>query len=202
MKRSLVFIALWLFVVAALILRPLRRPLPPGPLVRLWPVPAFEMTGVTTLGERPLRQKDLLGHPWIADFIFTSCGGPCPIMSGKMAALQRVLPPDVRLVSFTVDPDHDTPAVLKDYAGRFHADPTRWTFARGDKEMLYKLVSQGFRLSVAERHGAPPETRIMHNTHFVLVDSRGVVRGFYDSHVDSFMENLRRDVNRLISEGQ
>ena len=183
--------------MAALVFMTARRQTPVSKLERLWPVPTFAVTGVTTNGERLLQQSDFLGRPWVADFIFTRCGGPCPIMSGKMAALQRLLPARVRLVSFTVDPDHDTVPVLQEYAKRFHADPARWVFARAEKEALYKLVYEGFRLSVAERRHAPVEMRVLHSTRFVLVDAEGYVRGTYDSNGAEGMENLRRDVERL-----
>ena len=77
-------------------------------------------------------------------------------MSLKMTALQKVLPPEVRLISFTVDPDYDTPEVLQAYAKRFGADPGRWIFVRGDKEALHKLLYAGFRLALAENRAAPP----------------------------------------------
>jgi protein SCO1/2 len=201
-KRPILLITFWLACLAVLIRIVGHHPLPKKPLPLLWPVPAFDITGVTTQGEQPLRQKDLLGHPWVADFVFTSCGGPCPIMSSKMAALQRILPPTALLVSFTVDPDHDTVPVLREYAARFHADPSRWVFGRTDQKTMYGLIVQGFRLAVAERHEDPPETRVMHSTLFVLIDPQGVVRGFYDSNGPSVMENIRQDVGRLITENR
>ena len=199
-KRSLVLIVFWLAGLAVLIRFVAVRSSPRKSLPQFWAVPAFDITGVTAQGERPLRQKDLLGSPWIADFVYTSCGGPCPIMSSKMAALQRILPSSVRLVSISVDPDHDTVPVLQEYAIRYHADPSRWIFGRTDKKSTYRLISQGFRLAVAEQHNAPPETRVMHSPYFVLIDARGVVRGFYDSNKPTFMENLRQDVGQLITE--
>ncbi len=200
MRRPGPWIALWLFGLAGWVIFTARNQLPTRTLERLWQVPSFEVTGVTTKGESRLRLSDLLGKPWVADFIFTRCGGPCPLMSGKMAALQRVLSPDIRLVSFSVDPDYDKTDVLKNYAARFHADPSRWVFARANKESLYKLVYEGFRLSVAERRSDPAETRVLHSTQFVLVDAKGFVRGFYDSTGESFFENLSRDVKRIAAE--
>jgi protein SCO1/2 len=160
------------------------------------------MTGVTANGPLRLRQKDLLGHPWVADFIFTRCGGPCPLMSGKMEALQRVLPSNVRLVSFTVDPDYDSPAVLQAYAKRFHADPARWIFARAAKDVLFSLMNDGFRLAVSQERGVPAQSRVMHSTKFVLIDAQGFVRGFYDSNAGSFLADLSRDLRQISTETQ
>ena len=80
---------------------------------------------------------DLKGKVWLAGFVFTHCAGPCPLISAQMSALQRPLAEfeDVRLVSLSVDPERDTPAVLSDYARRYEADPDRWLFLTGKKKM-------------------------------------------------------------------
>lgn len=166
----------------------------------LWDIPAFQMEGITVAGEQSLSNKDLLGRPWVANFIYTTCAGPCPVMSIKMEALQRVLGQDVRLVSFTVDPDLDAPDVLRQYARRYHADPQRWVFVRGRKEDLYKLVFEGFKLGIAENHPAPIGYRVVHGTQFVLVDARGRVRGVYDSNSESFFERLVKDAKYVAGE--
>src|SRR5947209_12094926 len=80
---------------------------------------------------------DLAGKVWVADFIFTNCGGTCPLMTEKMLKLQEALSPDSHLVSFTVDPTRDTPRVLAAYAEEHSADRDRWLFLTGDKEALY-----------------------------------------------------------------
>lgn len=200
MKRPLFWIGAWLGVIAILVGFTAREKIKPTALESLWPVPRMDFVGVTSQGATPMNTQNLQGQPWVANFIFTSCGGPCPVMSGKMAALQRVLPSDVKLVSFTVDPVTDTPAVLQAYAQRFHAEPQRWIFARLPKEALYKMVYEGFRLSIAERRKDPAETRVLHSTQFVLVDRQGTVRAYYDSNGDSLFEHLSQDVKRLKEE--
>jgi len=194
MKHALSRLGLWLLALVGIALFLIGRTPRPAAREKFWPVPPFKMVGVTALGQTTLRKEDLLGHPWVADFIFTRCAGPCPLMSLKMAALQRVLPPAVRLVSFSVDPDHDTPEVLQAYAKRFGADPRRWIFVRGEKEALHRLIYAGFRLSLAENRAAPPGFQLAHSTRFALVDAEGVIRGFYDSAQPSFIEALRRDM--------
>lgn len=118
-------------------------------LPRLGAVPAFilqERSGAT------LMQAELLGHVWIAGFIYTRCSTECPLMSSQMARLQEALSAerDVRLVSITVDPQHDTPEVLTRYAQSFAAHPQRWFFLTGDKVVIYRLAREGFRLGVLE----------------------------------------------------
>lgn len=195
MKRALSRLGSWLLVFLGVVLCFTRIPRP-AKLPTFWPAPSFQMVGVTAQGQTTLQKKDLLGHPWVADFIFTRCAGPCPLMTLKMAALQRALPPAVRLVSFSVDPDYDTPEILQAYAKHAGADPKRWIFVRGDKPALHRLIYEGFRLSFAENRSAPPGFQLAHSTRFVLVDAEGFIRGFYDSAEPSFVEALRRDIGR------
>src|SRR5262245_9289536 len=83
-------------------------------------------------GGRQITLQEFQGKVWIADFIFTSCAGMCPMMTSEMRKIQDALPQEIRLVSFSVDPARDTPAVLNDYADRFGADRRRWSFVTGD----------------------------------------------------------------------
>ena len=101
---------------------------------------------------RPVRRADFEGKVWIASFIFTNCPDECPLMAAEMAQLQSDLAhlEDVRLVSISVDPEHDTPAVLLQYAQRFNADPRRWFLLTGDKQAIYRLAREGFRLGIVD----------------------------------------------------
>jgi cytochrome oxidase Cu insertion factor (SCO1/SenC/PrrC family) len=96
---------------------------------------------------RLVTRTDLQGLVWIGNFFYTSCPDTCPLQSARMARLQGDLADarDVRLVSISVDPEHDTPAVLRDYAQRFGADAERWLFLTGDKAAIYHLAQQGFQ---------------------------------------------------------
>ncbi len=143
----------------------------------MFAVPEFTLTRQT--GD-PFSSEDLKGFVWIADFVFTRCAGPCPKMTLAMADLQKSLQnqPQIRLVSFTVDPEHDTPAVLTRYASDFGANPQWWHFLTGDRNTIYDLCIKGFKLAVDT--GEEYEHRILHSTKFVLVDSSGVIRGYYE----------------------
>jgi cytochrome oxidase Cu insertion factor (SCO1/SenC/PrrC family) len=111
---------------------------------------------------RPVRKADLEGKIWIADFIFTTCPDECPLMTAEMARLHSDLADvqELRLVSITVDPEHDTPAVLSRYAERFHADPERWLFLTGEKRAIYRLAREGFRLSIVDPAEQPQPSPI------------------------------------------
>jgi cytochrome oxidase Cu insertion factor (SCO1/SenC/PrrC family) len=161
-------------------------------------VPEFSLTeanGAT------LRRADLLGKVWVASFIFTRCGEACPLMMQHEARLQPDLPlrDDLRLVSFSVDPDWDTPKVLTEYAHTFGADQSRWLFLTGDKKQVYHLASDGFHLAVLPADPAK-EMPILHSTKLVLVDRGGAIRGYYDSSDPAEMQKLVRDVRQVLAE--
>jgi protein SCO1 len=149
---------------------------------------------------KPIQLADLHGKVWIASFIFTHCAGSCPIMTHHLAKLQSELPArdDLRIVSVSVDPERDTPEVLAKYATSNGADRTRWLFLTGDKELIYKLAHEAFRLAVDDTAGTREEP-ILHSTKLVLVDRNGVVRGYYDGTDIETQKQLVRDVNRLLA---
>jgi protein SCO1/2 len=173
----------------------MRRAPPEEPAV-LGSVPAFSLT---ERSGRTLRRADLDGRPWVADFIFTRCGGICPLMTSRMKALRADVP-GVTLVSFSVDPEHDTPEVLRDYAAR-HGIDDRWLLITGDQASLYQLARDGFKLAAA---AVPPEEQVqggdgpfLHSSRFVLVDARSRIRGYYDSNEPEALARLRHDVAAL-----
>jgi protein SCO1/2 len=164
---------------------------------------------------------ELKQHPWIADFIYTSCTTECPLMSAEMARLQKSLPEQtpVKLVSFTVDPEVDTPARLAEYAERFQAKPEVWKFLTGPREKLYTLAQKGFHLPAQamdvapQKHhesghedsthdktaSVPKENPFLHSQKFVLVDQDLQIRGYYDSTRPEELERLlKTDLPRLL----
>ncbi|HEX9941093.1 MAG TPA: SCO family protein [Thermoanaerobaculia bacterium] len=182
-------------VMGAAAVQRLRRPEPPPVL---WPVPDFSLVN---RDGRPVTLKDLAGAPWVADFIFTHCPASCPMMTARMARLNRELPRDlgVRLVSFTVDPGHDTPQVLQSYAESFKA-PARWLFLTGDGRQIYRLSKEGFKLAVdasPQASGRETAEPILHSTRFALVDGEGRVRGYYEAFDEESMKRLVRDLEAI-----
>jgi protein SCO1/2 len=126
--------------------------------------PIAEVPDFTLFGRhgQPVTKADLLGKVWIVNFIFTRCVEECPLLTSRMARLQEVFvdEADVRLVSITIDPEHDTPEALSAYAENVGAHPQRWLFLTGEKERIYRLAREGFRLGVFEASEAnPPATR-------------------------------------------
>ncbi|HET6897407.1 MAG TPA: SCO family protein [Vicinamibacteria bacterium] len=176
--------------VAAVGVRALGRGTPPPHLGSL---PDFRLT---ERSGRPLSRADLRGRPWVADFIFTQCGGACPAMTARLARLRREIPADVTFVSFTVDPGHDTPEVLSRYAASFRADET-WRFVTGPAPDLYALSVGGFKLAAMEvppgDQAAGGDGPFLHSSKFVLVDGEGGIRGYYDSTDEQAMRALVAD---------
>jgi protein SCO1/2 len=191
---------LWGFLVAALLavavataVQWLRKP---EPLPVLGQLPGFSLVN---RDGRPVRLQDLAGRPWVADFVFTRCPASCPMMSARMARLNRGLPADldVWLVSISVDPDYDRPEVLERYARKYQA-PERWLFLTGGREEVRRLCVEGFKLGLDMQPGPGigPEP-ILHSTRFVLVDGEGRIRGYYEAFDEASTEKLREDLLRL-----
>jgi protoheme IX farnesyltransferase len=159
------------------------------------PVPDFTMT---ERSGKKVSRDDLKGKVWVASFVFTRCTGPCPAVTATMARLQKELDlrdtPDLRLVTFTVDPDQDTPNELKDYANSRQADPDRWLFLTGLPEAdLHKLLHDGFKVT-AQRSAKPkPGDEFDHSSRLALVDKQGNIRGYFDGLPAGQGDNARAD---------
>jgi protein SCO1/2 len=159
-------------------------------------VPSFQF--VNQSGQR-FGTEQLSGKIWIADFIFTSCPGPCPMISSRMSELQKPLSDtDVHLVSFTVDPGKDTPEVLNGYAEKLHAHPGRWDFLTGSKSSIYDLSRNGFKLGISDNQGDGGTP--LHSTRMILVDRRGQIRGYYDATAADGVTKLLADTSHLLRE--
>ena len=161
-------------------------------------VPDFTLTERTG---RTLTLSDLRGKIWLADFIYTACKDTCPLESASMAQLQSDLASEsFRLVSFSVDPERDTPAVLARYADLFHADPARWFFLTGKKTDVYRLVQEGFHLSAIPIDEPPHvEGEVFHDAHFILVDGSAQIRGYYESNDPAALKRLAADAKKLLA---
>ena len=166
------------------------------PLPSYGTVPAFELTNQDA---HSFGSQQLAGKIWIADFIFTACPGPCPIISTRMSELQKPLgKTDVRLVSFSVDPEKDTPEVLRVYADKLRKESFPWDFLTGPLDTITSLSRDGFKLAIAA--GEEPGSGPVHSTRFVLVDRRGAIRGYYDALAADGVTKLLADANHLLRE--
>lgn len=161
----------------------------------LYPAAPFALTDQDG---KPFASKDLAGRPYVAGFIFTQCAGVCPRMTATMAGLQKQLVQDVHLVSFSVDPERDTPAVLKSYAQGYKADESRWHFLTGPRDLALAVV-RGMKLNFVEGSEAGP---ILHSEKLLLIDAAGEVRGAYDSNDAGQMKQIIPDAAKLVEEAK
>ena len=160
-------------------------------------LPEFHFSAATAQAISQIGTADLQGKVWIADFVFTRCSGPCPMLSANMQALRKRLPDDVLTVSFAVDPTHDTVQVLKRYAKRFNADPKRWFFASGSEADMRRLLGDGFKVALARNPDAAPGEIIAHTTKFVLIGRDGRIQAYYDGLEQQSLDRLAEDAQRL-----
>ncbi|MCP2041995.1 SCO family protein [Pontibacter sp. HSC-36F09] len=152
-------------------------------------VPVFEFTSQQG---QTISQNELDGKIYVADFFFATCPDICKEMSSQMVRVQEAFQDEeqVKLVSFSVNPEHDTPEVLREYGERYNADPAKWYFLTGDRDKIYNLAQKGFYLPVMKVEG---QQDFIHSEKFMLVDKDRYVRGIYDG-------TDKEDVDRLILE--
>ncbi|SRR5579883_1315859 len=154
-------------------------------------VPEFKLTDQSG---SVFDSSKLANHVWVADFMFTNCPGPCPRMSSQMRQVQTALAvAEVKLVSFTIDPERDTPKVLEDYSIRYAARPGVWYFLTGPVPVLNHLDHDVFQL------GAIDGT-LDHSTRFVLVDRKSRIRGYYLTSEPNAITTLIADAKDLLRE--
>jgi protein SCO1/2 len=151
-------------------------------------VPAFALTAQT--GQPFDAGKQLGGRVWVADFIYTTCPGPCPRMTSQMRRVQQAVEKTVNLVSFTVDPTRDTPEALTAYAKLHHASPENWYFLTGPVQTLQLLDKNVFKLGDVN-------SSLEHSTRFVLIDQHMQIRGYYDSSEPDMTSRLIADIHVL-----
>ncbi|MCP3166800.1 SCO family protein [Myxococcus qinghaiensis] len=194
-----------LALVAALafpLLRESRARLRARGLPEFGALPTFRLTDQTG---RPFSEADLRGAVVVADFIFTRCPTVCPLLTAKMARLQRQAREaglsSVRFVSFSVDPRYDTPERLAAYANTRNLDTSNWSLLTGELEDVEATVLEGFRVMMGRDADAGDDDflSIFHGEHFVLVDADGRIRGYYRVLDDSDgLESLQRDLGALV----
>ncbi|HYB97585.1 MAG TPA: SCO family protein [Candidatus Limnocylindrales bacterium] len=194
--------------LAALGLFVLVRPAPSLPIIAH--VPDFRLVDQSG---GPISRSDLVGRPWVASFVYTTCPGPCPVVVEKLKAIRRDVPPqELALVSFSVDPQNDTPEALAAYAARHGIDRSEgWHLVTGPTDEVLGLIRKGFLSSVGtasellgpdagkdeleavlEREGA-----VVHSIRLILVDGRGDIRGVYASDDPEQLARLRSDLRRV-----
>jgi cytochrome oxidase Cu insertion factor (SCO1/SenC/PrrC family) len=181
-----------------------------------WDLPSFSLTD--QLG-RPVTSEGLQGKVVLANFIFTNCTAFCPtVLSPRMKELHQRLRSeglsgqDVILLSFSVDPEQDTPEILQVYAEKYGADPEVWYFLTGSVEEMQRVVTMGLKLGVQKieqpiEHTHPDGSvhvhkyDVTHTNRFILVDQEGRVRALYDGVYDWKLDKVLNGVRQLVKQG-
>ncbi|MBM4165673.1 MAG: SCO family protein [Ignavibacteria bacterium] len=166
-------------------------------------IPLSDFSLMNHYGEKVTR-NDLLGKIVVADFIFTSCAGACPIMTTKMIELSTMFKyeREIRFVSFSVDPETDSPEVLKQYAKNFGIrDSVQWIFLTGEKKEITSLVKNDFKLALLDSGGTEEET-IIHSQHFVLLNERAEIVGYFDSEDEQKMRELYFKIRNILQQNK
>jgi protein SCO1/2 len=204
LRARLVVVAVTLVVVIAffIYLRATQRHAEALPvLIQIDPFSLVDQHG------KKVELADLRGKVWVADFIFTGCQSACPMLSSRMHSLQtfveerekklgQALP--VRLVSFSVDPEVDTPAKLTEYAARYGADDRRWLFLTGSLAEMNRAVTGSMKIPFQKGGADTSAFDVMHGEHLVLVDGKGRIRGYFDADPEG-MTRLEGAIESLAS---
>ncbi|NND94719.1 MAG: SCO family protein [Flavobacteriales bacterium] len=160
-------------------------------------IPEFQL--VDEYGES-IDRSHIDDHVTVVDFFFTTCTTICPKMTRQMRTLVWELDEpyfeEIRFLSFTVDPEYDTPEVLRNYKKDMEIDDPRWSFATGDKEIIYDLGVNSFRVTTQE--DVNELGNFLHSEKFILLDKEGYIRGYYDGTDSDDVRRLDEDIKILI----
>lgn len=205
MRMKSFWIIFWAFLFSYPVYRSLHRVLPP-PLPVYYKVPEFSLTNEFN---KPFGSKDLIGKYYIANFMFTSCPSSCPALMEKMDIVQkriRGLGTKAAIVTFTVDPTNDKPDVLFKYARKRNSNPFIWNYLTGTEADLKKIVIDGFKVPMGNKEAVQKKLEdktitlfdIAHTEKVVLVDDKGLVRGYYGTDKIE-MDRLMIDLGLLVN---
>lgn len=174
-------------------------------MATIGPVPDFSLTNHNN---ETITQDDLLGKVYVVEFFYSTCPSICPVMHKSLVKVQDKYfgNPNVAFVSITINPEFDTPEVLKAYAEENDVVNNNWQFLTGELDDIYALANQGFNLYAAE--AAEVEGGFEHSGFFALVDKKGVIRSrivqqgnpkiYYNGLEDSDVRELIKDIKKLL----
>jgi protein SCO1 len=168
----------------------------------------YKVTGYHTVPDfnlidqdgKPLKGQDLKGYIYVADFFFTSCPGTCPKLTNQLKRVQAEFAAnkDIKIVSFTVDPSHDSVEVLKTYSELNNAIHDKWYFVTGQKDSIYNLAHNGYFISAGEENNGTEA--FLHSSKLILVDKEGRIRGYYDGTSQTEADRLITEIKVVLHE--
>ena len=146
-----------------------------------------------------IRKEDMAGKIYVADFFFTTCPTICPVMKKEMLRVYEQFKgdPNFRILSHSIDPSHDTQAVLKDYAEKLGVpDAATWNFLTGDQEKIFEIGQTSYLTTTMADDMEPGG--FLHSGAFLLVDQQGRIRGVYDGTKTDQVDRLLADIPKLL----
>jgi protein SCO1/2 len=166
---------------------------------------ATNFTLTTQWGDK-LSLNDLKGKVWVAYFFFSTCPSICPVMNHNMTAVQEAIRdnPDVLIVGFTVDPETDTPEVLRRYGTKFGVQKGKWYYLTGERALIYRVARQSFKLAAEPAPSGQSDSthEFIHSEKFVLVDRQGRIRAYYTGTDKTSVQQLIRDIQKILREAE
>ena len=155
----------------------------------------------TNQNNQTVSDKDIKGKIYIADFFFTRCGSICPKMTSQLTRVQEAFKNNegINILSFSIDPEHDSADVLKNYAEQYKAKTGRWHFLTGDKHAIYHLGEKGFKIPVGEEKDQVTAD-YFHSSRLMLVDREGRIRGYYDGVSRDAVDKLILEIKVLLQQ--
>lgn len=176
-------------------------------LVEIAPVPAFELTDQNG---KKISNKDYEGKVYVVEFFFSTCPTICPKMNENMLVLQKEFygNPEFGIASITINPEHDTPQVLKAHADHLGVKHYNWHFLTGDRDYIYDMAKKGFKMYAGENKEVAGGFE--HSGLFALIDKEGNIRSrkdsfgnpimYYDGLEDSGVKAIKEDIKKLLDE--
>ena len=160
-------------------------------------IPAFQFTSQDSV---PVTEKNFDGKIYVADFFFVTCPTICPVMKKNMLKVYEAFKgaDDIRILSHTIDPAHDSVAVLKEFAGNLGVTGKQWLFLTGPREKIYEIGQDSYMVTAAEDKSAPGG--VVHSGAFILIDKDKHVRGIYDGTTEKGVNQLMSDMDKLLAE--
>lgn len=155
---------------------------------------------INQLGDT-ISQDEVAGKVYVADFFFTTCPTICPIMKKEMLRVYEKFQgnPEFMILSHSIDPTHDSPEVLKDYAEKLGIEDAKtWNFLTGDQEKIFEIGQTSY-LTTAMADQAEPGG-FLHSGAFLLIDQKGHIRGVYDGTKSDQVDRLLNDIPKLLSQ--
>ncbi|WP_299458888.1 SCO family protein [uncultured Microscilla sp.] len=155
----------------------------------------------TNQSNQEVSNKEVKGKIYVADFFFTRCGSICPKMTSQLTRVQNAFKDnkEINILSFSIDPEHDSVEVLKNYADQYKAIPGQWHFLTGNKHEIYNLGVKGFKIPVGDE-GQEVTPDYFHSSRLILVDREGRIRGYYNGVSRDEVDKLILEIKVLLQE--